>query len=544
MQQRWLEKGIILTSDFRPSDFMFPLEVFKHCIIKISDETQRDVKYEVDSEGFMEIEVFPNKIYENKGLKNIQVYFPEGVLAAISAFDVTILVDGEQIGFGGLSESEQEFMEDLMPVVNQISETVVDAFLFMNLSSISYFVLGVIGFFNLSLLYLFLFIRTLPSFAQIFLMNITVIFFQRGSLSQLLYSVLDEEIHVDFSNMEDLEKVPDRVNQNDWFGELGLTSNFLNNNFESLLLFGFLIFKFAVFKVIVKCLLKEKYKFLNISFYSFFQEFTNEIVVVLPFFVIPFVSIAFQMGETDAVSKLNCSMVICCLFSFLMIGVLGYCQADRKENKAKNKKSGKGNTKQIPKEKQKEETHQDTYLNYLMFLVIPVFIALRIKALFFLSVGILIAYVTFNLCKSRRVLTTFAFVTKMMTQTIWVLYHLSFLFLFVMELIDPEESPTMQSMIKIVGFIVIILILLGATIDILIAFINILILLFNITKKILVYLKSLCFPKGSVENSHKKSLPRNSTTSLSKFNSIKIRFSQNESIRTSETLNIFAQNLR
>jgi hypothetical protein len=52
----------------------------------------------------------------------------------------------------------------------------------MNASACSYFIISIIGFYNLTLMYVFLNIILLPSFARIFLINLIYIFFSRGSI--------------------------------------------------------------------------------------------------------------------------------------------------------------------------------------------------------------------------------------------------------------------------------------------------------------------------------------------------------------------------
>jgi hypothetical protein len=55
-------------------------------------------------------------------------------------------------------------------------------FLIMNGMACSYFIINIIGYYNLSLMYLFLNVLLLPSFARVFLINLAYVFFSRGSI--------------------------------------------------------------------------------------------------------------------------------------------------------------------------------------------------------------------------------------------------------------------------------------------------------------------------------------------------------------------------
>lgn len=63
--------------------------------------------------------------------------------------------------------------------------------------------MSMISFYNITILYYFLFIRTLPSFARMFIFSMAYIFFNRGSVTDILYKIewFKENVQVGFDGM-------------------------------------------------------------------------------------------------------------------------------------------------------------------------------------------------------------------------------------------------------------------------------------------------------------------------------------------------------
>ena len=76
-----------------------------------------------------------------------------------------------------------------MPFTTQIALKIRDTFIFMNTFGCSYFIISVIGFYNITLLYYFLHVPSLPSFARMFIYSVAYIFFQRGSIIDTLNKI-------------------------------------------------------------------------------------------------------------------------------------------------------------------------------------------------------------------------------------------------------------------------------------------------------------------------------------------------------------------
>lgn len=182
-------------------------------------------------------------------------------------------------------------------MATKILSAIKSGFFFINAISCSYFVLNLIGFYNLSLMYLYLNISTLPTFARIFLFNLAYIFFKRGSFTSTIANLLNCEGLFDFSDFPLLEHVEEYQGDNSWFGTIGITSNYLQNNFESLVLLNNIILKFVLLKVVIKLLPKRIHNKLDISFSAFFQHFMGELSCFLPFFIMPYFVNLFHLGS-------------------------------------------------------------------------------------------------------------------------------------------------------------------------------------------------------------------------------------------------------
>ena len=137
-----------------------------------------------------------------------------------------------------------------------------NAYLILNSSGCSYFVLSLIGFWNLSLMYSFLLLKSLPVFALSFITQLLTILYSRVSIKSTIYSIFrlsKDNTALDFNHLSSVEKIPQFRSEYAWFSSYGLTSNAMNNNFESLFLLGFSLLKFVLFKLFASRL-PSKYK--------------------------------------------------------------------------------------------------------------------------------------------------------------------------------------------------------------------------------------------------------------------------------------------
>ena len=133
------------------------------------------------------------------------------------------------------------------------------SFLVINSVSCSYFLISLLGFYNLSLMYIFLKLKTLPNFTRIFLNTLAYVFFSKGSVTGFIKDTLKIQQQINWFDFPITEKMESHKEQFIWFGVFGNSSNFMLNNFESLVLLAFLLIKFALLKIIIK-VLPEKLK--------------------------------------------------------------------------------------------------------------------------------------------------------------------------------------------------------------------------------------------------------------------------------------------
>ena len=145
-----------------------------------------------------------------------------------------------------------------MPYVQQITFWTKQGFVYLNMLYCSFFVLSIIQFWNLTLIYNFLTIQTVPKFVQAFFSKMINFFFTFNSFSSFVNHITNKTIKnqnlVDFSILSQTEKVGLVKNDHAWFGFPGFSSNFMVNNFDSLVLLSLFLLKSFLIKFILKIL--------------------------------------------------------------------------------------------------------------------------------------------------------------------------------------------------------------------------------------------------------------------------------------------------
>ena len=94
----------------------------------------------------------------------------------------------------------------------------------------SYFIVSLISFWNISLLFNFLTISSVPTFTKDFLEMLAVIFFKQNTLLDWIVQVfqLKEDTFL-FESDKIVEKMEEERNGRAWFGKMGMSTNFLSN---------------------------------------------------------------------------------------------------------------------------------------------------------------------------------------------------------------------------------------------------------------------------------------------------------------------------
>ena len=151
----------------------------------------------------------------------------------------------------------------------------------------SYFILSFINFWNLSLLYIFLQIALVPSFAHDILENLAFILFFRNNLTNWLDKQLSGKIsELDSSYLSSFEKVIKFKGHYSWFGSMSMTSNYFDNNFQPILLLILLIAKLFVIKFLFSKINILEKLFGRINSNILFHIFAAEFMCLSPFMLI------------------------------------------------------------------------------------------------------------------------------------------------------------------------------------------------------------------------------------------------------------------
>ena len=140
-----------------------------------------------------------------------------------------------------------------------IAETMANSIKYMHrvMSNIfcSYLIINLLSFWNLSLLYNFLNITTVPLFSRSMLESLAFIFYKMNGLVSWIKTVLRlPNETMDFSYLIQRENMPKFKRGFSWFGEMGMSTDFVNNNFESMMVLSMLLLKVCVLRIVARVL--------------------------------------------------------------------------------------------------------------------------------------------------------------------------------------------------------------------------------------------------------------------------------------------------
>lgn len=100
-----------------------------------------------------------------------------------------IIINGVEVNYTITNDSNTKFVQDVIPFTMKIGTAIRDIFTIMNAVGCSYFLISVIGFCNLTLLYYFMHVKSVPSFARMFIFSLLYIFVNRGSMIDSLNKI-------------------------------------------------------------------------------------------------------------------------------------------------------------------------------------------------------------------------------------------------------------------------------------------------------------------------------------------------------------------
>ena len=106
------------------------------------------------------------------------------------------------------------------------------------------------------------------------------------------------------------------------------------------------------------------------------------------------------------------------------------------------------------------------YSHFLMNIFIPIFVTLSNRTIFFALVTPIILWRFYHAIVNRKVYNISENILRISDKTIWIIYHFSFIILYVLEKLKLKTTPTSEAVIKYLGFIIIFCVLLGAIVDI------------------------------------------------------------------------------
>ncbi len=212
-------------------------------------------------------------------------------------------------------------MKNIIPVANFVSSAIRDAFYLLNSFAFSYFVVSLISFYNVTLLYYFLNISTLPGFVRMFVLSLAYIFYSRGSVLDMVqrFGWISNDFQPDFSDLDVLEKMPlFKGDHNYWFAYYNIYTNYLQTNLEPLLLLGFLTVKFCLLKILMQLFSFPKHK-VDISWQRFFQHFSVELSCFAPFFTISCVTTLLDISESTFFGRMNSALQVLTLAVLILV---------------------------------------------------------------------------------------------------------------------------------------------------------------------------------------------------------------------------------
>ena len=121
----------------------------------------------------------------------------------------------------------------------------------------------------------------------------------------------------------------------------------------------------------------------------------------------------------------------------------------------------------------------------LFSISLPIFLILGVKIIFFIVITPLILYRAILVFKNLRLMKKKSEkLAKIIDSIIWMVYHFTFMYYCLIDLIPALQKMNLENAIKICGFVVIMCIFGGGLLDLLFSLINILLELFRFIKKL------------------------------------------------------------
>lgn len=297
----------------------------------------------------------------------------------------------------------------------------------------AYFVLNMIAFYNMMLLYYFLFVKALPDFARSFIYNMAYIFLKGGSLQGLLNKLkwFRDNVRIDFSTLSIKEKVQQAVSDKDWFGSFDFSSNYLSNNIEALILLSLLILKFCMIKLLFVLLPKKLTSKLKWTFEKFFHYFIRELLCFTPFFIISSLCTIMDSGDDYFIGKLNTMSQILCLMVLILMPLMSlalHLIGQKRRNSMKTMV--------------KQARYIYNCSTFVTCVIFSICLTLNSKLLFFILVTLILYWRLYYLWKNRASYSRYHLAFNLTRCITWIVYHSMFLLLYLIGVIYEDLSVT------------------------------------------------------------------------------------------------------
>lgn len=311
-----------------------------------------------------------------------------------------------------------------------------------------------------------------------------------------------QNIKLDFSGMQLIEKMPTYQQDQYWFGFYQIYSNYMQANIEPLLLLFFLLIKFCFLKLIVMILPKSISIYLNMNWDKLLHHFVRQLSCFVPFFIISAYSELFALYSDHAIGKFNSFLQVFTVFVIMIISFLSLVikllhnrLPDLSLKSIKTIRTMQIMQKNSSSTSTKQKTKVVKAIEGLSFfwlgIIIPLLIVFGNKTLFFLLSTPYIYWRCLYAFRNRIYYSRFQKVFQLLSYFSWVTFHTCFLILFIIELtinsnsIQNTDTQTgLSSACDYIGYTIIIMLVLGAVTDLVLALCLIFKLIIFIIKKV------------------------------------------------------------
>ena len=130
------------------------------------------------------------KLYRSYDLSTIEIMVDDKEYFS-SLLEFRVTVDGKRIFFNFLSEEQKEIIKAASPIAEAMPTIVFQIYQVISSSLSSFFILSSFNFWNLSLMYNFLLLKTVPNFSRNIYEIMLNLLYERGSFSEWIIKTFD-----------------------------------------------------------------------------------------------------------------------------------------------------------------------------------------------------------------------------------------------------------------------------------------------------------------------------------------------------------------